>query len=132
MKRAETAAAIPVAGFLVWAAAVGLALVLLGYAPTRRLGGEEALPAMIAGCVIGVLASAVGAVPVALARRRGARTATLQGMLVAMALRLTVVVALGLSAALSGWFAARPLLIWIALSYIAQLALDVWYVVRGF
>ena len=118
--------------FLAWAVSVGVALALLGYAPTRRLGGEEAVPAMIAGCLIGVLASAVGAVPVALARRRGARTATLQGMLVSMALRLTVVVALGLSAALSGWFATRPLLIWIALGYMAQLALDVWYVVRGF
>ncbi|HEV8578263.1 MAG TPA: hypothetical protein VGX68_04210 [Thermoanaerobaculia bacterium] len=117
--------------FLVWAVAVGLALVLLGTAPTRRLGGEDALPAMFAGCAIGVLASAVGALPVMLARRRGAKTAPLQSMLVSMALRFAAVLALGLSAGLSGWFATRPLLLWIGLGYIAQLALDVRYMVRG-
>ena len=38
----------------------------------------------------------------------------------------------GLSVGLSGWFERQPLLIWIALGYMAQLALDVWYAVRGF
>ena len=118
--------------FLAWAVSVGVALALLGYAPTRRLGGEEAVPAMIAGCLIGVLASAVGAVPVALGRRPGSRTAPLQGMLVSMAARLAAVLVLGLAIGLSGWFEARPLLLWIGLGYIAQLALDVWFVVRGF
>jgi len=125
----------PAAGylrFLAWAVAVGAALVLLGYAPTRRLAGEDALPAMIAGCVIGVLASAVGAVPVALGRRPGARTDPRQGMLISMAARLAAVLILGLAVGLAGWFEIRPLLFWIGLSYVAQLALDVWYVVRGF
>lgn len=116
--------------FLVYAVAVGAALVLLGYAPTRRLGGEGALPAMVAGCVIGILASAVGALPIALARRSD-RRAPLEGMLGAMALRLATVLALGLSAGLSGWFETRPLLIWIALGYVAQLALDARYATRG-
>ena len=116
--------------FLVCAVAIGAALVLLGYAPTRRLGGEGALPAMVAGCVIGILASAVGALPVALARRSG-RQALLQGMLAAMALRFATVLVLGLSAGLSGWFETRPLLIWIALGYVAQLALDTRYATRG-
>ncbi len=118
--------------FLLWAVMIGVALVLLGYAPTRRLGGEDAIPAMIAGCAIGVLASAVGALPVALSRRSGSRMAPLQGMLVSMALRFATVLALGLSAGLSGWFETRPLLLWIGLGYMAQLAVDVRYVVRGF
>lgn len=118
--------------FLAWAVGVGAALALLGYAPTRRLAGEDALPAMFAGCVIGILASAVGALPVALGRRSGARTAPLQGMLVSMAARLAAVLILGLAVGLAGWFETRPLLFWIGLSYVAQLALDVWYVVRGF
>jgi hypothetical protein len=118
--------------FLAWAVGVGAALALLGFAPTRRLGGEAALPAMIAGCAIGVLASAVGALPVALGRRAGARTAALQGMLAPMAARLAAVLVLGLAVGLAGWFETRPLLLWIGLSYVAQLALDVWYVVRGF
>lgn len=117
--------------FLVWAVAAGVVLALLGYAPTRRLGGEGALPAMIAGCAIGVIASAVGALPIVLARRSG-RSAPLQGMLVSMASRLAAVLALGLSAGLSGWFESRPLLIWIALGYVAQLVLDTRYATRGF
>jgi len=117
--------------FLVWAVAVGVVLALLGYAPTRRLGGEGALPAMIAGCAIGVIASAVGALPIVLARQSG-HSAPLQGMLVSMASRLAAVLALGLSAGLSGWFESRPLLIWIALGYVAQLVLDTRYATRGF
>jgi len=124
--------------FVVCAVAVGAVLVLLGYAPTRRLGGEGALPAMVAGCVIGILASAVGALPVALARRSGRRAplqgpleGPLKGILGAMALRFATVLTLGLSAGLSGWFETRPLLIWIALGYVAQLALDARYATRG-
>ena len=119
--------------FLLWAVGVGAALALLGWAPTRRLGGEGALPAMIAGCVIGVAASGVGALPVAFARRPGARRQPpLQGMLVSMALRFATVVVLGLAVGLSGWFEPRPLLLWIGLAYVAMLAVDVRYVVRGF
>jgi hypothetical protein len=117
--------------FLAWAVAVGGAAALLGYAPTRRLGGEGALPAMLAGCAIGVIASAVGALPVALSRRRGATASPLQG-LISMGLRAATLVVLGLSVGLSGWFASGPFLIWIALGYMAQLGLDVWYAVRGF
>jgi uncharacterized membrane protein len=119
--------------FLLWAVGVGAALAALGWAPTRRLGGEGALPAMIAGCVIGVLASAAGALPVALARRPGARPLPpLHGMLAALAARLATVVVLGLAVGLSGWFEPRPLLLWIGLAYVAELAVDVRYVVRGF
>ena len=115
--------------FLVWAVAIGAALVLLGYPATRRLGGEDAIPAMIAGCCIGVLASAVGALPVFFSRR-DAKDA-LVGMLLSMAIRLAGVVVLGLAAGLSGWFEIRPLLIWIAFGYVATLPLDVRYAVRG-
>jgi hypothetical protein len=117
--------------FMGWTVAVGVALALLGYAPTRRLGGEGALPAMVAGCVIGVLASAVGAIPVARARRAGLPV-PLQGMLGSLALRFATVLVLGLAIGLSGWFETRPLLIWIALGYVAQLALDTRYATRGF
>jgi hypothetical protein len=117
--------------FLGWVAGVGVALALLGYAPTRRLGGEGALPAMVAGCVIGAVASAVGALAILGGRRSGSPATPLQGMLISMALRLATVVVLGLSLGLSGWFEPRPLLIWIALGYVAQLALDTRYATRG-
>jgi uncharacterized membrane protein len=116
--------------FLLWAVAIGVAAALLGYAPTRRLGGDGALPAMIAGLVIGLIASAVGAVPILLARRSGAAPSPVQGLL-STAIRLAALVVLGVSAGLSGAFATRPLIVWIALGYAAQLALDVRYAVRG-
>jgi hypothetical protein len=118
------------ARFLVWAVAIAVAAALLGYVPTRRLGGEGAFPALIAGCAIGVIASAVGALPILLARRSGAAPSPVQGLL-SMAIRLAVLVVLGVSAGLSGVFETRPLIVWIALGYAAQLALDVWYAVRG-
>jgi hypothetical protein len=117
--------------FLGWVVGVGVALALLGYAPTRRLGGEGALPAMVAGCVIGAVASAVGALTVLSARRSGSAL-PLQGMLAGLALRFATTMILGLSVGLSGWFETRPLLIWIALGYVAQLALDARYATRGF
>lgn len=128
-----TEARSPAAGllrFLAWSVAIGAALVLLGYPATRRLGGEDAIPAMIAGCAVGILASAVGAMPVFFSRRSGSRD-PLQGMLLSLALRLAAAVVLGLAVGLSGWFEIRPLLIWIAIGYVAQLALDVRYAVRG-
>jgi hypothetical protein len=134
VSRPPAAAQSPRAGylrFLVWASLIGVAAILLGYVPTRRLGGESALPAMMAGVAIGVIASAVGALPIALSRRQGAPASPLQG-LAAMGLRAATVLVLGLSVGFSGWFDSRPLLIWIALGYVAQLALDVWYAVRGF
>ncbi|MFL6260673.1 MAG: hypothetical protein ACJ76Y_13245 [Thermoanaerobaculia bacterium] len=117
--------------FLVWAVAAAVAAGLLGYVPTRRLGGEGALPALIAGCAIGVIASAVGALPILLARRSGAAPSPVQGLL-STAIRLAVLVVLGVSAGLSGVFETRPLIVWIALGYAAQIALDVRYAVRGF
>jgi hypothetical protein len=116
--------------FLVWAVAIGVAAALLGYAPTWRMGGDGALPAMAAGIGIGVIASGVGALPILLARRSGAALSPVQGLL-STAIRLAVLVVLGVSAGLSGVFETRSLIVWIALGYAAQLALDVRYAVRG-
>lgn len=120
--------------FLAWVAGAAVLIALVGALPTRRLGGEEAIPAMIAGCVIGALASAVGGIPVGLARR--GRKATdpagrLNAMLFSMLLRLAVVVGLG-AAALAVGFERKPLLLWIGISYLALLAVDVRYAVKGF
>ncbi|HEX4499111.1 MAG TPA: hypothetical protein VIE43_25765 [Thermoanaerobaculia bacterium] len=117
--------------FLGWTLAVGAGAALLGYAPTRRVWGAGALPAMLAGCAIGVIASAVGALPILMARRSGSAASPVQGLL-STAVRLAVLVVLGLSVGLSGAFEVRPLVVWIALGYGALLALDVWYAVRGF
>lgn len=129
-----TEARSPAAGylrFLVWAAVATIAVALLGYLPTQRLGGEGAIPAMVAGCVVGLLASLAGGVPVALGRGAGSG-AVHQTMMLAMAVRFVAALALGLAAALSGAFVVRPLLVWIAIVYVALLVVDTWYAVKGF
>ncbi|HKV06630.1 MAG TPA: hypothetical protein VJ725_00740 [Thermoanaerobaculia bacterium] len=129
-----TEARSPAAGylrFLVWATVVTAAVALLGYLPTQRLGGEGAIPAMLAGCVVGLLASLAGGAPVALGQRAGPAAAH-QTMMLAMAVRFVAALALGLAVALSGLFAVRPLLVWIAIAYVALLVVDTWYAVKGF
>lgn len=124
----------PAAGylrFLVWATVVTAAVALVGYLPTLRLGGEGAIPAMIAGCVVGLIASLAGGVPVALGRGAGPGAAH-QTMMLAMAVRFMAALVLGLAVALSGLFAVRPLLVWIAILYVALLVVDTWYAVKGF
>lgn len=118
--------------FLAWALAAVVLAAALGFVPTRRLGGEEGLAAMIAGCVIGWAASALGGIPVVVSRGKAATPAgRLQAMLASMGLRFAVVLALGAAAAFSGWFSLKPLLLWIGISYLALLAVDTWYAVKG-
>ena len=101
-----------------------LALCAIGLVPTRRLAGDEGVPAMLAGCAIGVLSAAlVGllliAVPVSTPEEKMRRS------FLAMVVRLAVVVVLGAAAALSGVFARQPLLFWIGAAYVALLPLEV-------
>lgn len=112
--------------FLAWAVAVTFAVALVGYLPTRRLGGEEGLPGMVAGCGIAVLASAAGALPVA--RARGAEPAAkYRALLAAIGLRFGLTLALALAAALSGRFERVALLLWVAIGYGALLVVDTRY-----
>ncbi|HEX2644686.1 MAG TPA: hypothetical protein VHU81_16930 [Thermoanaerobaculia bacterium] len=118
--------------FLAWGIGTTVAAALVGWIPTRRLAGEDALPALIAGCVIALLASAIGALPVVLARSRP--NAPLQGPVAALAatgVRVGVMVALGLAAALSGSFSIRPLVVWIAIAYVVLLVVDTRYAVTA-
>jgi hypothetical protein len=119
--------------FLAWGIGTTVAAALVGWIPTRRLAGEEALPALIAGCVVALLASAIGGVPVVRTRsrpdamRRGPTAA-----LAATGLRLAATVVLGAAAVLSGWFAVRPLVVWIAIAYVVLLVVDTRYAVTAF
>jgi hypothetical protein len=102
----------------------------LGYLPTARLAGGRAVavPAMIAGCLVGIVAGALGALP--LARAGGSPDAKIQAGLLAMGLRFGAVLALGLAAYASGLFARVPLLAWIGISYVAQLVVESRYAAR--
>lgn len=105
----------------------GLVVVLLGavgFLPTRRLAGDDAIAAMVAGCLIGLLSAALaGLLLVAVAG--DTPTARMQRAFLAMAVRLAVVAVLGLAAALSGELARTPLLFWVATTYVALLPLEV-------
>jgi hypothetical protein len=110
--------------FLGLAAVVVMALLGLGFFPTRRLAGEAALPAMVVGCLISLTAAAVAG-RLLVAPRGPTPTAQMQTAFRAMVVRLSVVAVLGLAAALSGWLAKPPLLFWLATSYVVLLPLEV-------
>ena len=122
----------PAAGyprFLALAVAVTVVAGAIGAMPTRRLAGEEGLPALLAGCLIGLLSSALGGLPVALWRDR-TPAGRVTAMMASTAVRLLAVAVLGIAAALSGQLARMPLLLWIAISYAALLGVDAWYALR--
>jgi drug/metabolite transporter (DMT)-like permease len=118
--------------FLFWTAAAVSVIGLVGYLPTRRLAGEGALPAMLAGCAVALLAAAAGGVPIALARRLAAPAARTNALLGAMAVRFGVAVVLAVAAVLSGLFPNAPLLLWVAVGYVVLLVVETWYAVKGF
>jgi len=115
--------------FLATAVVVAAAVGAAGYLPTLRLGGPAAVRALVAGCVAAVIASAAGGVPIALAGTAPAGRP--QAALLAMAVRLFTVLALVLAVAASGRFARRPLALWTAISYAAQLAVASGYAMRA-
>ena len=116
--------------FLAWAAVVAVAVGAVGFWPTRRLAGDDGIPALVAGCLIGFLSSALGGLPIALIRDRAPASRVVASM-GAMGARLLAVVVLGAVTVLSGWFARVPLLLWIAISYAALLGVDAWYALRS-
>jgi hypothetical protein len=117
------------ARFLGSAVVVAAGVGAVGYLPTLRLAGPAAIPALVAGAFVAVLASAVGGLPIALASPDPVRRPA--AILLATVLRLLAAVGLGLTAVASHRFAARPLVAWIAISYLAQLAVDSRYAMRA-
>jgi len=115
--------------FLAWSAVVAVVVGAAGFWPTRRLAGDDGVPALLAGCLVGFLSSALGGLPIALIRDR-APASRLVALMGAMGVRLLAVVVLGAAALLSGRFARTPLLLWIAGSYAALLGVDAWYALR--
>jgi len=111
------------ARFLGWSALAVAALLVLGYLPTRRWGGERAVLAMTVGCAIGWVSAAVGGLPLRGARRTPQER--LQGMMFGMALRVAAAAGLALATLAAFGVDRRALLLWLALSYCALLALEV-------
>lgn len=118
--------------FLAVAAVVAALLAAVGWSPTRNLAGIPGVRALLVACALCWLASALGGVPVLVAeiemRRQGARRQAPLSVLLGSALtRFAAIVGLALAAALSGLLAPAPLLVWVAIGYLALLAVDTWY-----
>jgi len=112
------------ARFVGASAAIVAALCAIGWVPTRRLGGAGAPAAMIIGCAISLLSAALAGALLTIVSG-DTPEARMQRSFLAMVVRLAVVVALGLAAALSGEVARQPLLFWIGTAYVALLPLEV-------
>jgi len=112
------------ARFLVSALVIVAIAVAVGVLPTRRLGGEAAIPAMAAGCLISFVSAALAGWLLVMFDA-STPTARMQRAFLAMVVRLAVVIVLGLAAALSGEIARSPLLLWLAITYLALLPLEV-------
>ena len=106
------------------------ALLGIGFFPTRRLAGDEALPAMLVGCLIGLTSAGVAAWLLVAANNNTAPTARMENAFRAMVVRLVVVAVLGLAVTLGGTLERMPLLFWVATSYVALLPLEVRLAIR--
>lgn len=115
--------------FLVSTAVIAIAMPLIGYVPTRRLGGDEAIPAMLVGCLVALLASLAGTVPVLLARDRSPVDAV-PAMMIAMGVRLGVAVVLGFAVAASGLVPAKPLLYWVVIAHAGLMIPDTHFSIK--
>jgi hypothetical protein len=107
--------------FVAESTAAAGALAAVGYYPTVRLAGEGSVSAMLAGCAITLVGSIAGGALLLFAK---GRTGSTRGILGSTGIRFGVVLALSVWALLSGWFARRPLLAWLAISYAALLVVD--------
>ena len=114
-------------GAMMWAVTLTFAVALLGYFPAVKLGGPEAIRSLVAGCSISLLASAVGALPIALSG--GAPSAFT--VLAPVALRFVVALGLALVAVLVGSFEPAPLLLAGAASDLVLLIVDTGYALRA-
>ena len=101
----------------------------LGAWPTYWFAGADGLVAEAVGCAVAWIAGIVGFVPGCL-RIDQSPTAAARAFLAGPAIRFMVAATLGVPVALSGWVQRTPLLLWIALGYLAVLLVDTVMVVR--
>ncbi|MCB9851146.1 MAG: hypothetical protein H6817_10640 [Phycisphaerales bacterium] len=107
---------------------LGALIAAIGFLPTRRIAGDAGLTAMLAGCAIAVLAGWGGGLVAC--QTGGTAADRVNRMLGATALRLVVAAGLAVAAALSGMFAIKPLLLWVAIAYMVTLAGETVLIVR--
>lgn len=110
-------------------ALAGLGLFALGWVPTRRLGGPGATAAQLSGIALGVVAGSLSCLPAALLGSKP--QAAVVSALGAIGLRFLVTVLGGASIFLLGLLPAKPLLVWIGISYLAFLPLETRFILEA-
>jgi hypothetical protein len=109
---------------------VAVCLVLLGYLPTRRLGGASAIQAMWYGCALNVLSASIGALPITFARIQPRRESAARVSLVSMVLRMGTALILAVAALIGLGLETKPFVLWFALAYAALLPIDTLYATK--
>lgn len=105
-----------------------LALVAVGYFPTRSLSGPTGVVAMLWGCGVSALASALSGVPLAFHGAGGLDGTQLS--LLAMLLRFLGVLLLLASVLVFVEVAIEPFLVWVVIGYLVLLLGDTIFAVR--
>lgn len=109
--------------------ATAAVVAILGYFPTLRLGGSDAIGAMFAGIAISLIASCIGSAVIGLGGRKDPTKAP-QAVLLASTIRFVVTLALTASVVLSDWFEPLAIGLWVGIAYLAMLLVDTIYAVR--
>jgi hypothetical protein len=102
---------------------VAVALLALGYLPTRTVSGPDGLAGMGAGVGIALLAALAGLIPSIAALRRPVRE-RLTGILLGMAIRFALTIGLLLVALFSGLHAKAALVLWAGIGYVVLVGTD--------
>ena len=102
---------------------VAVALLALGYLPTRTVCGPDGLSGMGAGIGISLLSALAGLIPCIAALRRPPPE-RLTGMLLGMAIRFVLTIGLLLAALFSGLHAKAALVLWAGIGYVVLVGTD--------
>jgi hypothetical protein len=115
--------------FVLFLCLVAVGTLGLGFIPTRALGGADALHGMVIGCGLSFIGSLAGGIPLAVGAGRPPQ-ARGPYLLASMAIRMVLVLGGALVVLLTIEVARPALLLWVAISYLAFLAIDVGYALK--
>jgi hypothetical protein len=110
--------------FLAVTTLIVIVVLAVGFQPTRRLAGDAGLPAMLIGCGIGFVGAVLAGI-VMVTSAPATPVDRLKTVFFAMAVRLITAVVLGIVALWLVEVASRPLLFWLATSYVVLLPVEV-------
>lgn len=116
--------------FVLLMVAVVAGLLLIGWVPTRNLGGSEAVTGMLLGCGLSLLAAAVGGLPQVAFGPRAPRDQGIAALL-SLAIRMGLTLMGALAAVLTGLVAPKAFLLWVGISYLSLLIVDVLFVLAS-